>query len=301
MELSDFMGPIGSFVGQGVNAISTAVTNKRNRQFQRDMWDRTNLYNSPMEQRKRMEAAGFNPNMMYGHGTVANTASPVNVPDAIAPKFDVSSVTDELIKYQNLRNMKATEKQIDSQTALNEQARQKSILDQMASDTNRRFTQQQMDRFGDITPFAVEGAELGNKKLASEIELLDFDKYLKGETQVNMAKQGRLLDLEIAKNLFLNSNLPRRTALELGTLAANIGLTDANAARTLLMNQYVPQDKLYEYTQILQNIDFKALQSKGVRHDNEIKRIEAKYRDLGIGLDNAQKLMKTILPILMIL
>ncbi len=40
-----------------------------------EMWNRQNDYNTPLNQRNRMVAAGFNPNLVYGHGSVVNTAS----------------------------------------------------------------------------------------------------------------------------------------------------------------------------------------------------------------------------------
>lgn len=59
-----------------------------------EMWNLQNEYNTPLNQRKRMEQAGFNPNLVYGHGTVANTAS--NAPTYQAPTLQA---------YTNLPNI----------------------------------------------------------------------------------------------------------------------------------------------------------------------------------------------------
>lgn len=48
-----------------------------------EMWNRYNEYNTPSAQRERMEAAGFNPNLVYGHGSVVNTSS--SAPQYSAP------------------------------------------------------------------------------------------------------------------------------------------------------------------------------------------------------------------------
>lgn len=41
-----------------------------------DMWNRANEYNSPASQMQRLKAAGLNPNLAYGSGSVAgNTTS----------------------------------------------------------------------------------------------------------------------------------------------------------------------------------------------------------------------------------
>lgn len=61
--------------------------NKKEREFERDMseeeysravemWNMTNTYNSPEEQRKRLEAAGLNPALMYGKGASPGIANP---------------------------------------------------------------------------------------------------------------------------------------------------------------------------------------------------------------------------------
>lgn len=66
--------------------------NKKEREFNREMsdlewsrsleaWNMTNTYNSPVEQRKRLESAGLNPALMYGKSASPGIASP-------APSYD---------------------------------------------------------------------------------------------------------------------------------------------------------------------------------------------------------------------
>lgn len=59
-----------------------------------EMWNKQNEYNTPYAQRRRMEEAGFNPNLVYGHGSVANTASP-------APQYN----SPTLQAYTNFPNI----------------------------------------------------------------------------------------------------------------------------------------------------------------------------------------------------
>ncbi|WNK13795.1 MAG: DNA pilot protein [Microvirus sp.] len=70
------------------NQQSTAKSNLRSRQFaeewnfrQREWalqdWNMQNEYNSPVEQRKRMIAAGMNPALMYGQGGSSGLSAPV--------------------------------------------------------------------------------------------------------------------------------------------------------------------------------------------------------------------------------
>lgn len=87
---SGLFGGLGSVISGAIGAKSTADTNKTNlkinqmnndfnareaqkaRDFQLDMWDRENEYNSASSQRKRLEDAGYNP---YMSDAQAGTAS----------------------------------------------------------------------------------------------------------------------------------------------------------------------------------------------------------------------------------
>lgn len=78
---SGLFGGVGTVISGAIGAKSTADTNKTNlkinqmnndfnareaqkaRDFQLDMWDRENQYNSASSQRKRLEEAGYNPYM----------------------------------------------------------------------------------------------------------------------------------------------------------------------------------------------------------------------------------------------
>lgn len=94
MSFKDFagglFGGLGSVISGAVGAKTTSDTNKTNlkinqmnndfnareaqkaRDFQLDMWDKTNEYNSASSQRKRLEEAGYNP---YMNDAQAGTAS----------------------------------------------------------------------------------------------------------------------------------------------------------------------------------------------------------------------------------
>lgn len=58
-------------------------------QYQKDleMWNKGNLYNSPMEQMRRLKSAGLNPNMVYGSGSAAGMSAG-QLPKYNAPTVD---------------------------------------------------------------------------------------------------------------------------------------------------------------------------------------------------------------------
>lgn len=90
---SGLFGGVGSVISGAIGAKTTADTNKTNlkinqmnndfnareaqkaRDFQLDMWNRENQYNSASSQRKRLEEAGYNP---YMSDAQAGTASSVS-------------------------------------------------------------------------------------------------------------------------------------------------------------------------------------------------------------------------------
>jgi hypothetical protein len=110
-------------VGGVVDATLGSWARRRQRQFQREMantayqrdmemWNTQNLYNSPVEQMKRLESAGLNPNLVYGKGAdnVAtqmpkyhNYETPVHVPQLSFGQ----AVTSAIGTYQDFRMKEA--------------------------------------------------------------------------------------------------------------------------------------------------------------------------------------------------
>lgn len=93
MGFLNFLPVIGDVVSSIGNAVSTNKTNKTNmainqmnnefnaaeaekaRQFQLDMWNRANDYNSASSQRSRLEEAGLNPYLMMNGGSAGTAQS----------------------------------------------------------------------------------------------------------------------------------------------------------------------------------------------------------------------------------
>lgn len=80
--LAGILAGSGSVVGAGIQAGAAAVTNKKSYKYtkmlqddqfkkQKELRDYANWYNSPVEQRARYEAAGLNPDLMYGGGSTS--------------------------------------------------------------------------------------------------------------------------------------------------------------------------------------------------------------------------------------
>lgn len=154
MGLLDFIpivGPVASAIG---GAVSTNATNKSNmainrmnnefnaaeaqkaRDFQLDMWNRENVYNTASAQRQRLSDAGFNPYLMMsgGNAGIASSAGS-STPASAAPPLsmqrqDFSGLTNSLSTALQLANQT---KEVNARVQ-NLQG-QKSLFDAQANQT----------------------------------------------------------------------------------------------------------------------------------------------------------------------
>lgn len=107
------------------NAIGTFGGNKRRRRENNrarahdiDMWDRTNAYNDPSQQMKRLQQAGLNPNLVYG-GSSGQTAGTANsLPGAKSPDVQDIQPGNEMMQYVNLKNTEAQTNNLRTQNGV---------------------------------------------------------------------------------------------------------------------------------------------------------------------------------------
>jgi len=115
-----------SAAGQGANALATSGMNRKTIAYNKEMyerqkadslanWELQNSYNSPQAQMARLQAAGLNPNLVYGNGATATSGSAPDTPNAQpykpnTPQFDLPEVFDNYfdvkMKNQALSNQK---------------------------------------------------------------------------------------------------------------------------------------------------------------------------------------------------
>lgn len=128
MGLLDFLPVVGDIASAVGNAVSTNKTNKNNmainqmnnefnaaeaekaRQFQLDMWNRTNDYNSASSQRSRLEEAGLNPYLMMNGGSAgtaqsSGSSSPASASPPLAmQRQDFSGLSNSLSSALQIAN-----------------------------------------------------------------------------------------------------------------------------------------------------------------------------------------------------
>ena len=109
------IGGLGSGILNALGGISgSLMSNSANRrlaeyQYQKDleMWNKNNEYNSPSAQMSRLKAAGLNPNMVYGSGSVVGNTT-TQMPHYQAPRmnYDINpglNLGDALAMYADTK------------------------------------------------------------------------------------------------------------------------------------------------------------------------------------------------------
>lgn len=93
----------------------------------REMWELNNAYNDPKAQMARLEAAGLNPNLVYGNGTVAGNSSS-SIPKYQAPhvQYQAPDIGGVVQAYQSTRIQEA---QLDNLKAQEENTRARTITE----------------------------------------------------------------------------------------------------------------------------------------------------------------------------
>lgn len=128
MGLLDFIPVVGDVASAVGNIVSTNKTNKSNmainqmnnefnaaeaekaRQFQLDMWNRTNEYNSPTAARQRRSEAGYNPYLGFEDSGTAQSVG------STSPASAASPLAMQRQDFSGLSNTLSTALQIANQT-----------------------------------------------------------------------------------------------------------------------------------------------------------------------------------------
>lgn len=107
----DWSNPAGAAVQGGFGIISSALNYHFNKklaeqqnQYNLEMWNLQNEYNSPQAQMKRFEEAGLNPMLIYNQGTSGNASA---APQMVTPQApDVSKDMRDLAQAFNIEGLR---------------------------------------------------------------------------------------------------------------------------------------------------------------------------------------------------
>lgn len=138
MSATALLGGLASFGGslfsQGQADIRSAEAFNRQKELMRlqnqyavENWNRENAYNTPAMQKKRLQEAGLNPDLMYGNGAAGLQAGSIDSPSApsapMSPTMDFSkSVNDAVSAAVGMAQAENTKSNTVYQDILNKYA-----------------------------------------------------------------------------------------------------------------------------------------------------------------------------------
>lgn len=202
---------------------------ENHQQYQTDMWNKTNEYNSPAAQRERLEAAGLNPYMMMNGGS-AGTAQTMSGSAGAAPSGGAPSA-------QGVTPPTATPYSADYSGITAGLGR---AIDVLSSMPDRKVKEAQADNL------RIEGKYIAGKAMAQILQMkteaktkesrLAMDKLVNDvrkdlmSSQIavndqNIAESKVRMQLAVTENLFRQKQLdflPQQQKIELAQAAADI-------------------------------------------------------------------------------
>lgn len=229
---SGLFGGVGTVISGAIGAKSTADTNKTNlkinqmnndfnareaqkaRDFQLDMWDRENQYNSASSQRKRLEEAGYNPYMSDAQAGTAAGMSGTSAASAAGASPQVPYTPDFQSVGVNLASalkMMSEKKQTDIEN-LNISDLLRSQIWQNLGATDWRNASPEAREYN-----LAQGRRAAELGMASLEENLSNQRWSNNLLVANIANS--LLDAD-AKTI-LNKYLDQQQQAELNIKAAN--------------------------------------------------------------------------------
>lgn len=255
-----------SLLGSGINAASTGANNRKQRDWNIEMYNRQrqdsladfmmqNDYNSPASQMARLREAGLNPNLIYKNGATTEAApirsSSVEGWKPTAPQWDIggaantglASYYDTQLKQAQIDNLKA-DNTVKTQDAL---LRSAQVVNTTAS-TGKTVADTESTKFdtalkNEIKEYSVEAARTGIQKTHADID------STKASTKSTLDANERAAALQA-------SNLTKAVE-EILTLRANRATNSAT------------RDHIRQ-------------QIENLKSDNELKQLDLDLRRMGI-------------------
>lgn len=187
------IGAIGNFFTGGASArkqyqYQSKLMDKQNQQ-QIDFWKMNNEYNTPFNQRARLEQAGLNPDLMYGgSGNIGQSQMPSAASPGSAPNVDYGSFSDNLRFAMQAQVMDAQVSKIEhenrllAEQALN-QAEQRELLSAQAKEALLRAEHQGIYNRHADTRYFLENETRGLKNTLLGADVNSYETRLRLDQQ----------------------------------------------------------------------------------------------------------------------
>lgn len=193
--MSDAIGgaiqAIGNIAGQFISNAGSARQNRKNREWQEEMWNKNNEYNKPIMQMARFKEAGLNPHLIYGQGNSGNSGGPPSLPpqrpegqlnfgDAIA------SYVANRKQQTEIDNMKKAQEVMEADKTLKDA---QTVNTLSGSAKTQQETAQASELFD--TVYSQAQANLRNTTLQTSKIQADIDSTLQS-TRLSQAQQAQV-------------------------------------------------------------------------------------------------------------
>ena len=251
------IGAIGNFFTGGASArkqyqYQSKLMDKQNQQ-QIDFWKMNNEYNTPFNQRARLEQAGLNPDLMYGgSGNIGQSQMPSAASPGSAPNVDYGSFSDNLRFAMQARVMDAQvskiehENQLLAEQALN-QAEQRELWAAQAKEAWLRAEHQGIYNRHADTRYFLENETRGFKNTLLGADVNSYETRLRLDQQRvandNMRAKVQVLQLGLNEKK-LKADMEKIRA-EVSEIMSRIRVNDvqqrkilADSIETEILNKY---------------------------------------------------------------
>ena len=198
------VGSIFSGFDNNQNRKEIARQNELDRQFQLDMWNRTNDYNSPIKQMERLKAGGLNPNLVYGNGatTTANNITPMASKPLPAPN------TGQVLQSGIMQIADLEQKRMQNDLVASQIFNNGLLADKIKQDTFRSVA------LGNESLFKSRNLELDNQMNQFQFGKLKELRQVSIDGQIQLAKKTLLQNKEAEINMLTLDKRNQQMLLE---------------------------------------------------------------------------------------
>lgn len=241
--ISGAITAVGGIYDQFADRAATRRANRdafRNEQW---FWRHNNEYNTPLNQRLRLEAGGFNPNLAYGHGSIANTSSPMRSPDVKTPppsNFG-GAIRSGMQAYQDLTmNTEQIEKMDKEKEVMDADIQQKAAQTALAT-ANTSKSEFEVEKARQVLPLSLDALEASVRKTNTDISSAQLGQTKTNLEIKNLPRQQQDAHREVEQRI-KESEDRMRTAMQ-----SRANLSQARqkmAAETLIQREIVKMKRL---------------------------------------------------------
>lgn len=230
---------------QFVSNASSARQNRKNREWQEEMWNKNNAYNTPAMQMQRFKAAGLNPHLIYGQGSNGNSGAPPSLPPQRPEgQYNFADAISAYVSYRKqqteIDNMKKAKDVMEAEENVKKSQTASNLSNAAKTDQEREQASKLFD-----TTYAQAQANLNNTELAGKKITVDISKTL-ADTKLTQSQQKQITQsiqesVQRIKNMQVDNDL-KGQEIELKKLEVDLakkGIYKGDPAYMRIMSRVV--------------------------------------------------------------